>query len=173
MLSTGVLPRTNTVQEPQETGQGGSASALGGCGLEDARLVLQGAPRAPPQERWARLPLGAELCSFLARNRGTFMHPLPAGGGSQPCFLFIPCCWIQWAETLPPGPLRRHRRPFSTGAPAGGESWRGRGQGGHKDPIVCRPESQQGLGSGGRSQPEPAGRLWGEVQGRLRPAGAG
>lgn len=86
----------------------------------------------PPALRHLPGRKGGSVCSFCAGllsfraagrqpsaragNRGTFMLPLRARAPG-PCFLFIPCCWIQWVETLPPAPLWRHKRPFSTGAP--------------------------------------------------------
>lgn len=106
-------------------------------------------------------------------NRGTFMPP-PSTRAPGPCFLFISCCRIQWAETLPPVPLWRHKRPFSTGAPRRSTA-EGRGRGCDKEPIVrWGPGSEQGLASGDRSQPEPCGAAGGrEGQRRAGACGRG
>lgn len=148
-----------------------------------ASRMLAWSSRAPrvhaPQERWARPLLCAGLLAFLSRwpgtkrwrNRGTFMRPLPAcARAPRPVFFSSRAAGIQWAETLPPGPLRRHKRPFSTGAPDA-PRWRGELEGERpgllqRPDCVLGPRSEQGLGSGGRSQPEPAGQLWGEGQGQ-------
>lgn len=162
----------------------------GGCGLG---MLVWSSRRPectppPPKERWVRLLLmcrapllsgaaGPEPSAQQPEQRDLYAAPSPrARRLPGPVFFSSRAAGIQWAETLPPGPLRRHKRPFSTGAaklPAGGESWRGRGQGCHKDLIVCWARSAQGLGSRGRANLSRQGSCGERGRGRLRPTGEG
>ena len=90
--------------------------------------------------------------STRAQNRGTFLPP-PPRAGSWALFSFHPVLLgIQWAETLPPAPLWRHKRPFSAGAPE--TLHRGGGEAGAvtKSPLCpgAPGASRAGLGSSGQ-----------------------
>lgn len=112
---------------------------------------------------------GQEPGALRPEQRDLYAAPSArARGRPGPVFFSSRAAGIQWAETLPPGPLRRHKRPFSAGAPDA-PCWRGELEGERpglpqRPDCVPGPQSEQGLGSGGRSQPEPAGQLWGEGQ---------
>lgn len=149
------------------------------------------APRVhlPPQERWARLLLmcrapllsraaGPEPSARRPEQRDLYAAPSPrARGLPGPVFFSSRAAGIQWAETLPPGPLRRHKCPFSTGA-AEDPRWRGELEG-ERPGLLQRPDCVLGPG---------AHRAWAAVaganlsrrgscgergRGRLRPTGEG
>lgn len=98
------------------------------------------------------------------------MPPPPRERAPGPCFLFIPCGWDSMGRNSAPCPTAGTQTSILRRGSRDAPGCRGRGQGCYKGPIVSwGPGSEQGLGSGDRSQPEPCRAAGGrEGQGRAQ-----
>lgn len=154
-----------------------------GTRLKDICCSGPPAPKASPrQERWVCPLLMCMAPLFSSRWPGTKhqgpeqrdLYAAPPRAGSRALFSFHPVLLDSMGRNSAPCPTVATQTSILHRGSRDAPPWRGRSQGCYKELIVCwGPGSEQGLGSGDRSQPEPcwaAGRRQGQAGGCRRGA---